>query len=278
MHRISPIRRLAAGVGLALAVGGAVPLVSGAAADAAALPAVSVADLSVVEGTGPGYTTAHVTVALSAPASAPVDVSVNVDAASSTATAANDYLANRATLRFEPGVTARAFAISVRQDALNEADERIRVLAEAPAANAALGDGKAFVTIRDDDRPTVIKPGIPSAQVTEGDAGANPILRFTVRLDKAPTQRATLVYDATRTFGGAHPAAPNVDFLARTGVLTFEPGQTSATIDIQTLGDHRREADERVIVNLSTPINLQFPGTVSGRPGLILHGDILNND
>ena len=40
------------------------------------------------------------------------------------------------------------------------------------------------------------------------------------------------------------------DYIARTGILTFAPGETTKTITIEVKGDSKREADETFYLDL----------------------------
>ena len=46
------------------------------------------------------------------------------------------------------------------------------------------------------------------------------------------------------------PKASENDYVARTGTLTFAPGQTSKTITIEVKGDSKREANEIFYLDL----------------------------
>ena len=95
------------------------------------------------------------------------------------------------------------------------------------------------------------KPGasIADAQVTEGNSGPA-TLSFTVSLDKASTQSASVAYatsDGTATAGS--------DYVAANGQVTFAPGETSKTISVTVNGDAAIEPDETLTVTLSGPKN-----------------------
>jgi hypothetical protein len=50
--------------------------------------------------------------------------------------------------------------------------------------------------------------------------------------------------DGTATTGGN-------DYVARSGTLTFAPGETTKTITVEVKGDSKREADETFYLGLS---------------------------
>jgi hypothetical protein len=109
-------------------------------------PVLSIGDVTVAE--GDSVTTALFTVTLSNPSSR--EVRAVYATADGTALAGTDYLPASATLVFDPGTTARSVGVTVSGDALAEPDETFFVDLSAPV-NAAIGDGRAQGTIRDDD-------------------------------------------------------------------------------------------------------------------------------
>ncbi|MEA2420921.1 MAG: hypothetical protein QOF55_20, partial [Thermoleophilaceae bacterium] len=107
---------------------------------------------------------------------------------------------------------------------------------------------------RRDLGPPPAPPGPPhldvadAASIDEGAPGATPHAHFVVTLSAASAQPVTVNWatsDGTATAGS--------DYLADTGQLVLEPGQTSAGIDVTVLGDGAVEADETFNVTLSNP-------------------------
>ena len=89
---------------------------------------------------------------------------------------------------------------------------------------------------------------------------------FTVTLSPSSAQTVTVQFataDGTALAGS--------DYLATSGSLTFNPGETTKTITVRVKGDTVVEANETFFVNLSAPTN----ATISDGQGL---GTILNND
>ncbi len=90
---------------------------------------------------------------------------------------------------------------------------------------------------------------ISNSTITEEKSGTNNLV-FKVTLSTASTQAVTVVYataDNTATAGS--------DYTAKTGTLTFAPGQISQDIIISVNGDSTIEPDETFFVNLSSPSN-----------------------
>lgn len=88
---------------------------------------------------------------------------------------------------------------------------------------------------------------VGDASQAEGNTGIS-LLNFTVRLNQASTGTVTVAYatsDGTGTAGS--------DYLATSGTLTFNAGETSKAIAITVNGDTTVEADETFNITLSAP-------------------------
>jgi hypothetical protein len=222
-----------------------------AAPASAAKPKLSVTDATVAEGAG----TAAVTVSLSKRAKRKVKVSFATGDGS--ARAGSDYADTAGTLKLRARKRSASIAIPVTADDVDEPDETLAVTLGGPK-RARIADGEATVTITDDDAP-VPPPAEPivsvtTASVAEG-TGSNPPHVIEVELS-APSAAVVEVGYAT----ASGTATSGVDFDAATGNLTFDPGQTSRTFDLTTIGDFEDEVDETVAINLS-PAGAQPPGS-----------------
>ena len=81
--------------------------------------------------------------------------------------------------------------------------------------------------------------------VTEGNSGTR-TLTFTVTLSAASDAPVSVDYataDGDATVAGG-------DYLAKSGTLTFAPGETSKTFTVTVKGDRLGESDESFLVNL----------------------------
>ena len=103
---------------------------------------------------------------------------------------------------------------------------------EADFTDQALALGNSLASI-----------SIGNASVIEGG-----VLHFGVTLDQAAAQNITLGYD---TFFGTASMADS-DYLGGMGTLTIQAGQTTGTINIQTVQDGQVEPDETMSVHLLT--------------------------
>ena len=112
-----------------------------------ALPRLSIADVSVLEGNGPGSVSLKVTLS----AASNNNVLVNYATLDSTAKAGSDFIGNTdGELLFVSGETEKNIVVQLKGDGVLEADEKFIVLLLNPV-NATLARDRAGVTIRNDD-------------------------------------------------------------------------------------------------------------------------------
>src|SRR5262249_22639233 len=155
---------------------------------------------------------------------------------SGSAVSGQDFLAVAGTLTFTPGVTTQTFAVSLTDDALNEASENFTVTLSNPV-NAAIADGTGVGTITDNDpAPTVSVGDVTQAETNAG----TPTFAFTVSLSAASGQ--TVSVTASTSDGTAKTA--DGDYVANTQLVSFAPGVTSRTFAVSVNGDVTNEADE----------------------------------
>ena len=229
--------------------------------DTAALPTLSINDVTVAEGNS-GTTTASFTVTLSAASTSTVTASYAT--ANGTATAGSDYVAQTGTLSFTAGQTSKTISVTVNGDTTVEPNETFIVNLSSPSG-ATLADAQGQGTITNDDTAALPTLSINDVTVAEGNSGTT-TASFTVTLSAASTSTVTASYataDGTATAGS--------DYVARTGTLTFTAGQTSRTISVTVNGDTTVEPNETFFVNLSTPSG----ATIADAQG---QGTITNDD
>lgn len=221
-------------------------------------PVVSIADVTVTEGTG-GATTATLAVTLSAPSVQAITVSYSTGNGS--ALAGPDYTAASGTVSFAAGATIASVTVTVAADALDEADETATVTLSG-AVNAVIGRSQATLAIVDDDpAPAVV---VADAGVPEGNAGQT---SATIVLSlSAASGRVVSVEVAT-----AHQSANALDYLPVATTVTWPPGQTTATVVVPVLGDVLVEPNETLAVIASSPQN----ATIADGLGVLT---IINDD
>jgi hypothetical protein len=222
-------------------------------------PTVSAAAASVDEG-DLGTATLSVPVTLSGPSGQEVDV--DFATSDGTATAGTDYTATSGTLVFAAGETSKQIDITVSGDFWDEGDETITVTLTAPF-NADLGTDVAAATITNDDAGP--KLSLPDASVVEANSGTTP-LTFTVNMTPASPIDVTVHF---ATSDGS--AAAGSDYVAASGTMTIQAGQTTGSITVDVTGDTSHESDETLGLLLSSPVGAKI---VSG----LATGTITNDD
>ena len=201
-------------------------------------PALRISDRTVMEG-NTGTASATFTVTLSAASTQTITVAYSTG--NGTASAGSDYQTASGTLTFAPGETSKTITVPVIGDRLGEPNETFVVNLSSPT-NANIADGQGVGTITDDE------PRISISDVTraEGKKGQTTLFTFTVTLSAAYDQPVTMSF---RTANGTATTGNN-DYVARTGTLTFAPGETTKEVTIEVKGDSKREADETFYLDL----------------------------
>jgi len=193
------------------------------------------------------------------------DAPVTVDWATADggATAGSDYQAAGGTLTFAPGETSKTITVRVIGDRIPEPSETF-VVNLSGATNATIADGQGVGTIVDDE------PRVSIGDVTkrEGRNGKATMFTFTITLSAAYDQAVTMSF---QTVNGTATTGDN-DYVAKTGTLTFAPGETTKTITIAVKGDSKREAGETFYLDL---FGLSGNALFTKNRGI---GTILNDD
>jgi len=202
-------------------------------------PDLSISDATVTEG-NTGTRNATFTLTLSKPAA--VEVSVYYNTANITAQGGSDFDSTSGMVIFAAGQTSKSVAVAVKGDRVAEANETFALNLTSPL-NARIADAQGIATILDDE-PRI---SINNVSGSEGKAG-NTTFTFTVQLSTAYDQAVTVNY---ATANGT--AAAGSDYLAKSGSVTFLPGQTSKTITVTVKGDRTRESNETFFVDLFSP-------------------------
>ncbi|HEV8578898.1 MAG TPA: Calx-beta domain-containing protein [Thermoanaerobaculia bacterium] len=188
-------------------------------------------------------------------------VSVNYLTADGTAVSGTDYQPTFGTLTFAPGVTTGKVGVPIVGDAATEGNENFFVKLASPV-NAGILRGQATGVIQEDETSA----SIAGTSVTEGNSGQVQAV-FTVTLSKAsdlPIAVDWATADGTATAGS--------DYVAGSGTLRFDPGQTSKTISVAVNGDTTLEPDETFYVRLSNPSLVTL--AVSEAVGTIVQDDL----
>jgi hypothetical protein len=207
------------------------------------LPTLTIADLSVVEGTNVDKV-ARFTVTMSRPVAHAVTFrGFSSPTPSDTALRDIDYLGVGFDLEIPPGQTTRTFDVPLVTDSLWEYDETFMGRINF-ASGAVITDGAAVATIVNDDQAAL---SIQGGSVTEGDSVAQAV-KVAVRLQTAVPFPVTVDVRTT----GVGSANAGLDYLAidHPG-LTFAPGQTIRYVDAWVKADTIDEIDEKFVVALA---------------------------
>ena len=205
--------------------------------DDSAVPTLIIDDVTTLEGTGPGTSSALYTVTLSAQPTAGAPVTVNYSGLSASATLGTDFSLTSGTLTFtNGGPLTQTISVAITRDSLDEFDELYAVILSG-ASNASILDAKGDGTITDDDGSPV--PSIGDISQNEGNAG-NTAFVFTVVLSNPSSFQTSFVIF---TQNGSASAPGDFTAIAPT-LINFEPGQVSRTVTVQVVGDTVTESDE----------------------------------
>jgi chitinase len=201
-------------------------------------PRISINDVTVTEG-NTGAVNATFTVSLSV--AYDVAVTVHYQTANGSATAGSDYAAASGDVTIAAGQTTKTFTVAVIGDRSAEPTENFVVNLSA-ATNGLIVDSQGVGTILDDE------PRISISDVTkaEGKKNQTTLFTFTVTLSAAYDQAVTMSF---RTVDGTAKTSDS-DYIAKTGTLTFAPGETTKTITIEVKGDSKKEANETFYLDL----------------------------
>jgi Ca2+-binding RTX toxin-like protein len=165
------------------------------------------------------------------------------------------------------GATPETVILTLKDDSYNSptnfyvaSDNRPATYRIEPVNNSGT------ISIADNDlRPTI---SIDNISLIEGNNGTKNAT-FTLKLSNPSVEAVTVDYstaDGTATAGS--------DYTATTGTVTFNPGQTTQTINIPVIGDLVGELDETFTVNLTNPNNATGITTAIGT-GTIINDDAL---
>ena len=140
---------------------------------------------------------------------------------------------------------SKTIAVAVLGDALDEANETLSVNLSSPTGipPANLLDGQGLGTIVD-------KNAGPSLSISDTIAGEGTGATFTVTLAGSTLQEVKVNFNTTDG-----TAKAGSDYSARSGTLTFAPGEKSKTIAISIVDDTEAEPVEEFFVVLGDPVN-----------------------
>ncbi|MBN1758315.1 MAG: InlB B-repeat-containing protein [Chitinispirillaceae bacterium] len=165
-----------------------------------------------------------------------------------------DYTLDNGTLTFTSATFSQTIPLSIAGDAVTEGDETVIITLVDPTGGATLGSPSQFTyTIIDDDRTVAFA----SASGSGPESGTGPTV--TVSLSSAlPTgQTGSVQYAVT----GGTATGNGTDYTLANGTLIFDASNSSRTVPLTIIDDAINEANETVVITLSSPTNLLL-GTV----------------
>lgn len=239
--------------------------VQGPTPTATPLPVVSVNSPSVTEGDG-GAVPMNFTLKLSRASAQKVTLVVNTG--QGTATANEDYVPiYRRVVTFAPGQTSQTVTVPVKEDNIQEENEFFSLVLREPSG-ATVGPNGVGIII-DNDGPPIVS--VNDFGIREGDSGTKTVsanVLLSARSLKTVTVRFTM---RDKTAVSTSKGSSGNDYVARSGTLTFAPGETSKSIEITINGDTIPEDSEQFVVAIFDSVNATL-GRAIGT------GTILNDD
>ena len=198
-------------------------------------------------------------------------VSVDYSSNSGTAIADEDFVAGSGTLSFEPGETIKEVAISLIDNDIAEADETYS-FSIGNSVGTVLGDTRtANITIVDDDTVEESSIAFTSAkyEISEDQNKASIELTRTGDLSK----QVTVEYYTSDDY-----ARQGLDYLADSGTLSFDSGESSKTLDISLINDDLEEYLESFYVQLANPEQIELGAQNTARVIIKEDGDTVPFD
>ena len=218
-------------------------------------PVISVSGGSLTE-VSSTYGSLLYTVTLSEPSDGPV--SVQYRTIGGTALPGVDYAQVAAgTVSFAAGQTVKTIEIYVQSDGLDERDESIVLEFFNPTGGAVFPREQPSlratgVILDDDGAGSNLALFVSDPQILEGDAGQTQAV-FELRLSRAGDAPVTFDYATAND-----TALAGSDYVATAGSVTFAPGQQSAFVTVNVIGNGFAEANERFTLTV-TPRGAGMP-------------------
>lgn len=176
---------------------------------------------------------------------------VNYATADGSAIAGQDYNATSGTVTFAPGESSKSFVVQLINDNVFEnGSENFRVVLSPVAGETAqiVAPATNTITIFDNDPTPTILP--VDAGATETRGGTNSTVNVRVNLSSRSVLPISVSYATA-----AGTASSGVDFVPASGVLTFQPLETTKLIPITLIGDDLPEGNETFRLIFSSPSN-----------------------
>lgn len=207
-------------------------------------PSVSIGDVTVLEGTGPGNSSISFTLTLSGPSS--TNVTVGYQTTDGSAIAGQDYNSASGVVSFAPGNTSRPLSLSIIRSSPSIAPSSFFYLNLASPTNVTIARTQAVATIVNRVFRTV---SIAGGSLAEGNSGfTNAIFKLMLSATSGVPVNVQYETASGTAFAGA-------DFLPKAGALVFAPGVTNVTLAVPVIGNTAWSPDKTFSVQISQPEN-----------------------
>ncbi|WP_374562874.1 beta strand repeat-containing protein [Ideonella sp.] len=222
-------------------------------------PVVRVGDQVVDEAAG----TVTFTVSLDRPSTGLVKV--DYATANGTANAGSDYVATGThTLSFLAGETSKTVTVDLVNDGSTELAQYFDLALSNAVGATLMPETHGRATIGANDATPVGSPLITVSDAIAGESDG--VLTFVVSLSAPSNQAVSVNYSNSNL-----TAANGSDYVARSGTLTFAPGETTQVVQIAVLDNATLENNEFLTLNLTSAVN----GTIVRQFGW---GTVVDND
>jgi Calx-beta domain/FG-GAP-like repeat len=165
------------------------------------------------------------------------------------------------------GTDTATITVKVKGDTRFEVDKTFGVeIFDINTAIYSAGILQATGIIKNDDLRPTISFESPTFSAAEGQTLPNNQLPFKIKLSNESDEAITVTYETVDGTGvnGAVSTGATKDFTAQAAtVLTFAPGETSKTVNVEMIADTVDEPAETFALRLSLPTNATFAGTAT---------------
>lgn len=226
---------------------------------------ISLANVSVTEGTGGGPTNAVFTISMASVSAQ--NVTVNYTTQDGTAVAGTDYTTTSGTATITAGSTSTTITVPVLHNALFELDKTFTL--KLSGGSGYLVSGSTLTAtgtiVNDDVAPTI---SIANASVTEGNSGTS-TMTFTITASGASGVPITVNYVSSNG-----TATAGTDYNAANSTATIAVGSTSTTFNITVAGNTIYQNNRSFNITLSGGAGYTAAGSSLSAVGTINDDDL----
>ncbi|MFL5842370.1 MAG: Calx-beta domain-containing protein [Thermoleophilaceae bacterium] len=172
--------------------------------------------------------------------------SVDFSTADGSAGAPGDYTATSATLAYGAGEVDKTVLVPITDDSAVEPTETFDVHLTNASGGTTIDTPSAPVTILDDDVVVAPHIGFDVSALSVNEGGD-----VTITVNRTASIDSAVSIDYATA---AQTATPDVDFTAGADTLDFDPGDTSQSFTVSTLGDSLHEGSETFALSLFNAI------------------------